>query len=183
MGAAPDLFRNTTALALDHFRNAEAEIVVLETRTGRASRRDQRDRAGRLGPHPDRLRPSEMARRVLDRNRRPKKPASSSQTSRSFPPCNRKKPRPSSGTRATACAAPLDFVRQPFDRFPIALPRQASQSRTPPWPCPRCTPRESRLTMRRSRAGWRRSYGRRAFSVGTRARSSTAPTIRQAPGY
>ena len=37
------------------------------------------------------------------------------------PPCKRRKSQEVIRARAQECEAPLDFVRQPFDRFPVAL--------------------------------------------------------------
>ena len=116
----PTFFEITTALALDYFRNRGADIVVLETGLGGrldATNATQAivsiltpidyDHQNWLGESLTEI-ATEKAGII-----KPKTPVVSAL-------------QPAEATaviraRAALCAAPLDFVRQPFDRFPIAL--------------------------------------------------------------
>ena len=117
----PTFFEITTALALDHFRNQDADIVILETGLG-----------GRL----DATNATESIVSVLtpidyDHQKwlgetlteiatekagiiKPNTPVVSAWQPDEAMVVIRE--------RAAALSAPLDFVRQPFERFPIALP-------------------------------------------------------------
>ena len=116
----PTFFEITTALALDHFRNREAEIVVLET--GMGGRLDATnaveplisvltpidfDHEKWLG---DSLSKIAFEKAGIIKRRVPIVSALQSEEAEAVV-----------RDRAEACEAPLDFVRQPFDRFPIAL--------------------------------------------------------------
>jgi dihydrofolate synthase/folylpolyglutamate synthase len=117
----PTFFEITTALALDHFRNQDADIVILETGLG-----------GRL----DATNATESIVSILtpiDYDHQ--KWLGETLTEIAIEKAGIIKPhipvvsawQPDEAMtvireRATACSAPLDFVRQPFERFPIALP-------------------------------------------------------------
>jgi dihydrofolate synthase/folylpolyglutamate synthase len=116
----PTFFEIATALALDHFRNSQAEIVVLETGMG-----GRLDATNAIEPVVSVLTPidydhqkwlgatlTEIAREKAGIIKR-EVPAVSA----------RQLPEAETVIRARAaeCAAPLDFVRQPFERLPIAL--------------------------------------------------------------
>jgi len=116
----PTFFEITTALALDHFRKSGADIVVLETGMG-----------GRLDAT-NATRPVVSVITPIDYDHqkwlgqslteiatekagiiKPKTPVVSALQPDEAEAVIR--------SRATECAAPLDFVRQQFERFPIAL--------------------------------------------------------------
>jgi dihydrofolate synthase / folylpolyglutamate synthase len=116
----PTFFEIATGLALDHFRNSEAEIVVLETGMG-----GHLDATNATEPVVSVLTPidydhqkwlgttlTEIAREKAGIIKRGVPAVSARQL-------------PEAETviraRAAECAAPLDFVRQPFERLPIAL--------------------------------------------------------------
>ena len=116
----PTFFEIATGLALDHFRNSEVEIVVLETGMG-----GRLDATNVTQPIVSVLTPidydhqkwlgaslTEIAREKAGIIK-PKIPVVSA----------RQLPEAEAVIRARAaeCAAPLDFVRQPFERLPIAL--------------------------------------------------------------
>ena len=116
----PTFFEIATALALDHFRNLETEIVVLETGMG-----GRLDATNATQPVISVLTPidydhqkwlgsslTEIAREKAGIIKRAVPVVSARQL-----------PEVEAVIRARAaeCAAPLDFVRQPFDRLPIAL--------------------------------------------------------------
>ena len=116
----PTFFEITTALALDHFRNLGAEIVVLETGMG-----GRLDATNAIQPVVSVLTPIDYDHQKwlgssLTEIAREKagiiKPAVPVVSARQLPEAEAV-----IRARATECAAPLDFVRQPFDRLPIAL--------------------------------------------------------------
>jgi len=116
----PTFFEIATALALDHFRNLETEIVVLET--GMGGRLDATNATQAvvsvLTPidydHQKWLGSSltEIAREKAGIIK-PSVPVVSARQLSEVEAVIR--------AQAAECAAPLDFVRQPFDRLPIAL--------------------------------------------------------------
>ncbi|MGH8093598.1 MAG: bifunctional folylpolyglutamate synthase/dihydrofolate synthase [Chthoniobacterales bacterium] len=116
----PTFFEITTALALDHFRNHEVEIVVLET--GMGGRLDATnatqsvvsvltpidyDHQKWLG---DTLTKIAFEKAGIIKHKVPV--VSALQAGEAAAVIH---------ARAKECEAPLDFVRQPFDRFPVAL--------------------------------------------------------------
>jgi len=116
----PTFFEITTALALDHFRNLEAEIVLLETGMG-----GRLDATNATHPAVSVLTPidydhqkwlgsslTEIAREKAGIIK-PSVPVVSARQLSEVEAVIR--------AQAAECAAPLDFVRQPFDRLPIAL--------------------------------------------------------------
>jgi len=116
----PTFFEIATALALDHFRNLETEIVVLETGMG-----GRLDATNATQPVVSVLTPIEYDHQKwlgssLTEIAREKagiiKPAIPVVSARQLPEVEAV-----IRARAAECAAPLDFVRQPFDRLPIAL--------------------------------------------------------------
>jgi dihydrofolate synthase/folylpolyglutamate synthase len=116
----PTFFEITTGLALDHFRNLEAEIIVLETGMGGPPRRDQRHPAVVSVLTPIDYDHQKWLGSSLTEIAREKagiiKPAVPVVSARQLP-----KSRQVIRARAAECDAPLDFVRQPFERLPIAL--------------------------------------------------------------
>jgi dihydrofolate synthase/folylpolyglutamate synthase len=116
----PTFFEITTALALDHFRNAEVEIVVLETGMG-----GRLDATNAIQPVVSVLTPINYDHQIwlgstLNEIAREKagiiKPAVPVVSAWQLPEVEAV-----IRARAAECAAPLDFVRQPFERLPIAL--------------------------------------------------------------
>ena len=117
----PTFFEMTTALALDHFRNQKADIVILETGLG-----GRLDATNATEPVVSILTPidydhqkwlGETLTEIATEKAGIIKP--------NIPVVSALQPEEAMAVireRATACSAPLDFVRQPFDRFPIALP-------------------------------------------------------------
>jgi dihydrofolate synthase/folylpolyglutamate synthase len=116
----PTFFEIATGLALDHFRNSEAEIVVLETGMG-----GRLDATNATQPVVSVLTPidydhqkwlgttlTEIAHEKAGIIK-PNIPVVSAQQLPEAEAVIR--------ARAEECAAPLDFVRQPFERLPIAL--------------------------------------------------------------
>jgi dihydrofolate synthase / folylpolyglutamate synthase len=116
----PTFFEIATALALDHFRDQEAEIVILETGMG-----GRLDATNAVQPVVSVLTPidfdhqkwlgatlAEIAREKAGIIKAGVPVVSALQV-----------PEVETIIRARAeeCAAPLDFVRQPFERLPIAL--------------------------------------------------------------
>jgi len=117
----PTFFEITTALALDYFRNRDAEIVILET--GLGGRLDETNATESivsiLTPidydHQKWL--GETLTEIAAEKAGIIKP--------NIPVVSAWQPDEAMAVireRAAALSAPLDFVRQPFDRFPIALP-------------------------------------------------------------
>ena len=116
----PTFFEIATGLALDHFRNLETEIVVLETGMG-----GRLDATNATQPVVSVLTPIDYDHQKwlgssLTEIAREKagiiKPAVPVVSARQLPEVEAV-----IRARAAECAAPLDFVRQPFDRLPIAL--------------------------------------------------------------
>jgi dihydrofolate synthase / folylpolyglutamate synthase len=116
----PTFFEIATALALDHFRNLETEIVVLETGMG-----GRLDATNATEPVVSVLTPIDYDHQKwlgasLTEIAREKagiiKPAVPVVSARQLPEAEAV-----IRARAAECAAPLDFVRQPLDRLPIAL--------------------------------------------------------------
>jgi dihydrofolate synthase / folylpolyglutamate synthase len=116
----PTFFEITTGLALDHFRSAEAEIIVLETGMG-----------GRLDAT-NAVQPVVSVLTPIDYDHQKWLGASLTEIAREKAgiikpnvPVVSALQRPEAEdvirARAAECAAPLDFVRQPFERLPIAL--------------------------------------------------------------
>ena len=116
----PTFFEITTALALDHFRQREVEIVVLETGMG-----GRLDATNAVQPVVSVLTPIDLDHQkwlgdTLDEIAfekagiiKPNIPVVSA--------AQKKQAEEVIRLRAEECKAPLDFVRQPFDRFSIAL--------------------------------------------------------------
>ena len=116
----PTFFEITTALALDHFRNLEAEIVLLETGMG-----GRLDATNATQPVVSVLTPIDYDHQKwlgssLTEIAREKagiiKPGIPVVSARQLPEVEAV-----IRARAVECAAPLDFVKQPFDRLPIVL--------------------------------------------------------------
>jgi dihydrofolate synthase / folylpolyglutamate synthase len=116
----PTFFEIATALALDHFRNLEAQIVILETGMG-----GRLDATNAVQPVVSVLTPIDFDHQkwlgaTLAEIAREKSgiikagvPVVSALQVAEVETIIR--------ARAEECAAPLDFVRQPFERLPIAL--------------------------------------------------------------
>ena len=116
----PTFFEIATGLALDHFRNLEAEIVVLETGMG-----GRLDATNATQPVVSVLTPIDFDHQKwlgasLTEIAREKagiiKPGVPVVSALQLPEAEAV-----IRARAAECAAPLDFVRQPFERLPIAL--------------------------------------------------------------
>jgi dihydrofolate synthase / folylpolyglutamate synthase len=116
----PTFFEIATALALDHFRNLEAQIVILETGMG-----GRLDATNAVQPVVSVLTPidfdhqkwlgatlAEIAREKAGIIKAGVPVVSALQVAEVETIIR---------ARAEECAAPLDFVRQPFERLPIAL--------------------------------------------------------------
>ena len=116
----PTFFEITTALALDYFRKREVEIMILETGMG-----GRLDATNTLQPAVSVLTPidfdhqkwlGETLEKIAFEKAgiiKPGVPVVSALQKEEAAAVIR--------TRAEECQAPLDFVRQPFDRFPVAL--------------------------------------------------------------
>jgi dihydrofolate synthase/folylpolyglutamate synthase len=119
LGTHPTFFEVATALALDHFRNLETEIVVLETGMG-----------GRLDAT-NATQPVISVLTPIDYDHQKWLGSSLTEIAREKAgiikrPSGRLRPQLPEveaviRARAAECTAPLDFVRQPLDRLPIAL--------------------------------------------------------------
>jgi dihydrofolate synthase / folylpolyglutamate synthase len=116
----PTFFEIATALALDHFRNLEAEIVILETGMG-----GRLDATNAVQPVVSVLTPIDFDHQkwlgtTLVEIAREKagiiKPGVPVVSALQLPEAEAV-----IRARAEECGAPLDFVRQPFERLPIAL--------------------------------------------------------------
>ena len=116
----PTFFEITTALALDHFRNAGADIVVLETGMG-----GRLDATNATHPIVSVLTPIDYDHQKWLGASLPEIAAEKAGIIKpNTPVVSALQPDEAAAViraRATECAAPLDFVRQPFERFPIAL--------------------------------------------------------------
>ncbi len=147
----PTFFEIATALALDHFRNLETEIVVLETGMG-----GRLDATNATQPVVSVLTPIDYDHQKwlgssLTEIAREKagiiKPAVPVVSARQLPEVEAV-----IRARAAECAAPLDFVRQPLSGCrsrSVAL----IKGKTPPSLSPRSTPRRSKSTRTPLRAG------------------------------
>ena len=116
----PTFFEIATALALDHFRNLETEIIVLETGMG-----GRLDATNAVQPSVSVLTPIDYDHQkwlgsslteIACEKAGIIKPAVAVVSARQLPEAEAV-----IRGRAAECAAPLDFVRQPLDRLPIAL--------------------------------------------------------------
>ena len=116
----PTFFEIVTALALDHFRNRAVEIVILETGMG-----GRLDATNAVKANVSVITPIDydhqkwlghtLTKIAFEKAGiiKPGIPVVSAAQANEAELVIR--------TRAAECGAPLDFVRQPFDRFPIAL--------------------------------------------------------------
>ncbi len=117
----PTFFEIVTALALAHFREAKAGIVILETGMG-----GRLDATNAVQPVVSVLTPIDLDHQKWLGHTlpeiahekagiiKPGVPVVSAMQSAQAEAVIR--------ARAAECGSPLDFVRQPFDRWPIALP-------------------------------------------------------------
>ena len=116
----PTFFEITTALALDHFRNASADIVVLETGMG-----GRLDATNAADPIVSVITPIDYDhQKWLGQSLTEIAAEKAGIIKPNTPVVSALQPDEAAAViraRAAECAAPLDFVRQPFDRFPIAL--------------------------------------------------------------
>lgn len=116
----PTFFEIATALALDHFRNLEAEIVILETGMG-----GRLDATNALQPNISVLTPIDFDHQKWLGATLPEIAREKAGIIKTGVPVVSavQPPEAEAAIRARAeeCGAPLDFVRQPFERLPIAL--------------------------------------------------------------
>ncbi len=116
----PTFFEITTALALDHFRNTGADIVVLETGMG-----GRLDATNATHPIVSVITPIDYDhQKWLGQSLTEIAIEKAGIIKPNTPVVSALQPDEAATViraRAAECAAPLDFVRQPFDRFPIAL--------------------------------------------------------------
>jgi dihydrofolate synthase / folylpolyglutamate synthase len=116
----PTFFEITTGLALDHFRNSQAEIVVLETGMG-----GRLDATNATEPVVSVLTPIDYDHQKWLGATLTKIAQEKAGIIKREVPVVSARQLPEAETviraRAAECAAPLDFVRQPFERLPIAL--------------------------------------------------------------
>ncbi|MEO7165519.1 MAG: folylpolyglutamate synthase/dihydrofolate synthase family protein [Spartobacteria bacterium] len=116
----PTFFEITTALALDHFRQREAEIVVLETGMG-----GRLDATNVTQPIVSVLTPIAYDHQKWLGETLPEIAAEKAGIIKpGVPVVSAQQPEEAAAViraRAAEVGAPLDFVSQPFDRFPIAL--------------------------------------------------------------
>ena len=117
----PTFFEITTALALDHFREQEVEILVLETGMG-----GRLDATNAVNPVVSVLTPIDYDHQKWLGNTLAEIASEKAGIIKcAVPVISAVQPKEAEEViraRAAECAAPLDFVRQPFDRFPVALP-------------------------------------------------------------
>ena len=117
----PTFFEITTALALHHFRQEEVEIVVLETGMG-----GRLDATNAVTPVVSVITPIEYDHQKWLGDTLAEIAAEKAGIIKSgIPVVSAIQPPEAEAIirdRAMECDAPLDFVRQPFQRFPIALP-------------------------------------------------------------
>lgn len=117
----PTFFEITTALALHHFRQKKVEIVVLETGMG-----GRLDATNAVTPVVSVLTPIDYDHQKWLGNTLPEIAFEKAGIIKSgIPVVSAMQPKAAEKVirrRAAECGAPLDFVKQPFDRFPIALP-------------------------------------------------------------
>ena len=116
----PTFFEIATALALDYFRQRQAEIVVLETGLG-----GRLDATNATQPVVSVLTPIDYDhQRWLGHSLTEIAGEKAGIIKAKIPVVSALQPEEAAAViraRAAECDAPLDFVRQPFDRFPIAL--------------------------------------------------------------
>lgn len=116
----PTFFEITTALALDHFRNTGADIVVLETGMG-----GRLDATNATHPIVSVITPIDYDhQKWLGHSLTEIAAEKAGIIKPNTPVVSALQPDEAAAViraRAVGCTAPLDFVRQPFDRFPIAL--------------------------------------------------------------
>jgi dihydrofolate synthase / folylpolyglutamate synthase len=116
----PTFFEITTALALDYFREREVEIVVLETGMG-----GRLDATNATQPVVSVLTPIDYDHQKWLGDTLAEIAFEKAGIIKSnVPVVSALQPAEAEAvvrTRVAACGAPLDFVRQPFDRFPVAL--------------------------------------------------------------
>jgi dihydrofolate synthase / folylpolyglutamate synthase len=116
----PTFFEIATALALDHFRDQEAEIVILETGMG-----GRLDATNAVQPVVSVLTPIDFDHQKWLGATLAEIAREKSGIIKAGVPVVSALQVPEVETiiraRAEECAAPLDFVRQPFERLPIAL--------------------------------------------------------------
>jgi dihydrofolate synthase/folylpolyglutamate synthase len=116
----PTFFEIVTAHALDHFRNRKVEIVVLETGMG-----GRLDATNATQPVVSVLTPVDLDhQKWLGNSLAEIAFEKAGIIKRHVPVVSARQTREAEEVirrRAEECDAPLDFVRQPFDRFPVAL--------------------------------------------------------------
>ena len=116
----PTFFEITTALGLDYFRRREADIVVLETGMG-----GRLDATNATAPIVSVLTPIDYDhQKWLGHSLAEIAREKAGIIKANIPVVSALQPEEAAvviRARAAECGAPLDFVRQPFDRFPIAL--------------------------------------------------------------
>jgi dihydrofolate synthase/folylpolyglutamate synthase len=116
----PTFFEITTALALDYFRRHEADIVVLETGMG-----GRLDATNATQPIVAVLTPIDYDhQKWLGESLTEIAGEKAGIIKANIPVVSALQPEEAAAViraRAGECGASLDFVRQPFDRFPIAL--------------------------------------------------------------
>jgi dihydrofolate synthase / folylpolyglutamate synthase len=116
----PTFFEITTALALDHFRHADADIVVLETGMG-----GRLDATNAVQPVVSVITPIDYDhQKWLGNSLREIAAEKAGIIKAGIPVVSALQTEEVAEVireRARECEAPLDFVRQPFDRFPVAL--------------------------------------------------------------
>jgi dihydrofolate synthase/folylpolyglutamate synthase len=116
----PTFFEITTALALDYFRRRQVDIIVLETGMG-----GRLDATNATQPVVSVLTPIDYDhQKWLGHSLTEIAGEKAGIIKADIPVVSALQPDEAAAVirgRAAECGAPLDFVRQPFDRFPIAL--------------------------------------------------------------
>jgi dihydrofolate synthase/folylpolyglutamate synthase len=116
----PTFFEITAALALDHFRNCSVEIVVLETGMG-----GRLDATNAVQPVVSVLTPIDYDHQKWLGNSLAQIASEKAGIIKFGTPVVSALQNDEAArvirARAAACNAPLDFVRQPFERLPVAL--------------------------------------------------------------
>ncbi|HXA09222.1 MAG TPA: folylpolyglutamate synthase/dihydrofolate synthase family protein [Chthoniobacterales bacterium] len=116
----PTFFEITTGLALDYFRRREAEIIVLETGMG-----GRLDATNATQPVVSVLTPIDYDhQKWLGETLTEIAGEKAGIIKAGIPVVSARQPEEAAAViraRAAECGTPLAFVRQPFDRFPIAL--------------------------------------------------------------
>ncbi len=117
----PTFFEITAALALDHFRQTETAIVILETGMG-----GRLDATNALQPVVSVLTPIDIDhQKWLGQSLREIAGEKAGIIKKGVPVVSALQPTEAEEViraRAEDCDAPIDFVRQPFLRWPVALP-------------------------------------------------------------